>query len=227
MTNIQENLQSVIEKVRAATIAAHRAPNSVRLLAVSKSQSSEKIKLAFEAGQLAFGENYVQEALEKQAILQHLPIEWHFIGTIQSNKTKAIAEHFDWAHSVNSLKIANRLNEQRLLSQPPLNVCIEVNIDGSDTKSGVDPQAVLALAKEIQTLPRLRLRGLMIIPKSHADFQSQLIEFQKIVQLQRQLIQQGVSLDTLSMGMSSDFEAAIRAGSTLVRIGTAIFGERG
>lgn len=219
---INDRLNLILEKIRLAEIKHHRHSGSVSLLAVSKKQSIDKIREAFNAGQKSFAENYVQEALEKQAALRDLNIEWHFIGNIQSNKIKLIAGHFDWVHSVNRLSVAEKLNHYRESNENPLNICIEVNIDIEQTKSGVLPQDLFELAKNIVALKHLKLRGLMVIPeKNHVD------AFQKTAQLQQQLINDGFSLDTLSMGMSADFEAAIQAGSTIVRIGTAIFGERG
>ncbi len=213
-------LSDITYRIRAAEKKCHRAPNSVTLLAVSKNQSIEKIREAYLAGQTQFAENYVQEAIEKQSALSDLQIEWHFIGNIQSNKTKLIATHFDWVHSVNRFEIAKRLNDARD-AKHPLNVCIEVNIDDETTKSGAQSQDILSLAEKIKSLPNLRLRGLMVIPqKNHVD------AFEKTSALQQELIRKGFLLDTLSMGMSADFEAAIAAGSTMVRIGTAIFGER-
>lgn len=211
------NIQS---RIRTAETKSHRPPNSVTLLVVSKNQPIEKIREAFAAGQTRFAENYVQEAIKKQSALRGLAIEWHFIGTIQSNKTKLIATHFDWVHSINRFDIAQRLNNARDVKYP-LNICIEVNIDDEATKSGVSSQDVLSLAEKIKSLPNLVLRGLMVIPqKNHVD------AFEKTAALQQELIRSGFLLDTLSMGMSADFEAAIAAGSTMVRIGTAIFGEK-
>lgn len=213
-------LHQILARIRAAAQAAHRDADSVTLLAVSKNQSLEKIRNAFAAGQMRFAENYVQEAMEKQGALRDLSIEWHFIGNIQSNKIKLIATHFDWVHSVNCFDIAQRLNNARDATCP-LNICIEVNIDNEETKSGVSSQDVFLLAEKIKSLPNLALRGLMVIPqKNHVD------AFEKTAALQQELIRSGFLLDTLSMGMSADFEAAIAAGSTMVRIGTAIFGER-
>lgn len=219
---IHDNLSHLIERIHLAEDKHHRQRDSVTLLAVSKKQSAEKIRDAFHAGQKYFGENYVQEALKKQALLTDLTIEWHFIGTIQSNKIKMIAAHFDWVHSVNTVSAAEQLNAHRSPQLPPLNICIEVNIDSEKTKSGVAPDDVLSIAKKIMTLNNLNLRGLMIIPNTH----NAKAAFQQTHELQNQLIQSGILLDTLSMGMSADFELAIAAGSTLVRIGTAIFGER-
>ncbi len=213
-------LSDIARRIRAAEKKFHRTHNSVLLLAVSKNQPIEKIRNAFAAGQTRFAENYVQEAIEKQSTLHDLPIEWHFIGNIQSNKTKLIATHFDWVHSVNRFDIAQRLNKARD-AKHPLNICIEVNIDDEVTKSGVSSQDVFLLAEKIKSLPNLVLRGLMIIPqKNHVA------AFEKTARLQQELIRGGILLDTLSMGMSADFEAAIAAGSTMVRIGTGIFGER-
>lgn len=213
-------LHDIQSRICIAEKKHHRTPNSVTLLAVSKNQSIEKIHNVFDLGQTRFAENYVQEAIEKQNALSDLAIEWHFIGTIQSNKTKLIATHFDWVHSVNRFDIAQRLNNARD-EKNPLNICIEVNIDDETTKSGVSSQDVFSLAEKIKSLPNLRLRGLMVIPqKNHVD------AFKKTAALQQELIRSGFLLDTLSMGMSADFEAAIAAGSTMVRIGTAIFGER-
>lgn len=218
---IQENLTTINNRILAAEKKSHRAAGSVKLIAVSKKQSHEKIREAFLAGQTAFAENYAQEAIAKQSLLPDLKIEWHFIGTIQSNKTKLIATYFDWVHSVSRFEIAEKLNQYREMMQKPLNICIEVNIDCEPSKSGIAPEDVLPLAKKIILLKNLRLRGLMVIPEknnAHA--------FEKTAALQKKLMQAGLLLDTLSMGMSDDFEKAIQAGSTLVRIGTAIFGER-
>lgn len=193
------------------------------LLAVSKTQPAEAIREAFDAGLRDFGENYLQEALEKQADLADLPLRWHFIGPIQSNKTKAIAEHFDWVHSVDRLKIAQRLSEQRPDALGPLNICIQVNVSGEASKSGCSPEAVAALAETIATLPRLRLRGLMTIPAPTENPVEQRQAFARLRRLKETL---GADLDTLSMGMSQDLEAAIAEGATWVRIGTALFGAR-
>ncbi len=218
---IENNLAHITQLIHQAETRAHRTPNSVLLLAVSKKQSAEKIRQAYDAGQRAFGENYLQEAIDKQSQLKDCDIQWHFTGSIQSNKTKLIATHFDWVHSVDRLSIAQRLDAQRPPHLPPLNICIEVNIDDEESKSGVSPNDVLLLAKDIAALKHLKLRGLMIIPKKNSTE-----VFAQLAGLQNQLIQAGFLLDTLSMGMSSDFETAIAAGSTIVRIGTAIFGER-
>lgn len=218
---IQNNLISILKQIHLAEIKYHRTPGNVSLLAVSKKQSAEKIREAFNAGQKSFGENYLQEALEKQIALRDLNIEWHFIGNIQSNKAKLIAENFDWVHSVSRFSIAKKLNDHRPAHLEPLNICIEINIDDETTKSGVLIESVFELSQNIAALKHLKLRGLMIIPKKSSQN-----AFQKTAALQRELIVRGFLLDTLSMGMSADFEDAIAAGSTIVRIGTAIFGVR-
>ncbi|HYD75218.1 YggS family pyridoxal phosphate-dependent enzyme [Ramlibacter sp.] len=226
MTTIHDNLQTVRARIAAACAGAQRAVNDVTLLAVSKTFGPEAVREAHAAGQLAFGENYIQEAVEKMALLEDLPLEWHCIGPIQSNKTRLVAQHFDWAHTVDRLKIAQRLSDQRPEDKPPLSVCIQVNVDGGTTKSGVAPDEVAALAREVAQLPRLRLRGLMTIPEPAPDFDAQYQVHARATALFRQLQAQGLPLDTLSMGMSADLEAAIAAGSTMVRVGTAIFGGR-
>ena len=226
MTTIAANLQSVQERIARACAAANRDVNEVTLLAVSKTFGPDAVRAAHAAGARAFGENYIQEAVDKQATLADLPLQWHCIGPIQSNKTRLVAAHFDWAHSVDRLKIAQRLSEQRPVELPPLQVCIQVNIDGGDSKSGVAPQDALALAREIQGLPRLRLRGIMTIPEPAESFDAQLAVHRQARALFDQLRAAGLPLDTLSMGMTADLEAAIHAGSTMVRVGTAIFGNR-
>lgn len=219
--DIITQLNIINKKIRDAEIKAHREINSVSLLAVSKKQPAEKIREAYLAGQKLFGENYLQEALEKQKQLTDLDIEWHFIGSIQSNKTKLIAQHFNWVHGVDRFSIAEKLNLHRASFSSPLNICIEVNINEEKTKSGVMSENVFELAKQVNTLNHLKLRGLMIIPEKNNSG-----AFESAFQLQRKMILAGFDLDTLSMGMTSDFEEAILAGSTMVRIGTAIFGER-
>lgn len=226
MNTIQLNIQQIKNDIRECEIRYHRQPSSVSLLAVSKNQSIEKIREAIDAGQIAFGENYLQESLEKIAALGNEKIEWHFIGSIQQNKTKKIAENFAWVHSISDMKIAKRLNEQRPAHLPPLNICLQVNNSFEDTKSGIDPEFVLALAKYCDALPNLKLRGLMSIPAAKNTFDEQRIQFRNLRLLFDNLIENGFKIDTLSMGMSSDFEAAIAEGSTIVRIGTAIFGKR-
>lgn len=226
MTTIAHNLQSVRERVAAACAASQRPVEEVTLLAVSKTFGPEAVREAHAAGQRAFGENYIQEAVEKMALLADLPLEWHCIGAIQSNKTRLVATHFDWAHTVDRPKIAERLAEQRPPQLPPLNVCIQVNVDGGATKSGVAPSAAADLARLVAALPRLRLRGLMTIPEPAATHEAQLAVHREAAALYRALQAEGLPLDTLSMGMTADLEAAIEAGSTMVRVGTAIFGGR-
>jgi len=223
---IPDHLQTVRRRIADACADHGRNPNSVQLLAVSKTHGPEMVEAAYRAGQSAFGENYVQEAVEKITTLRHLPLQWHCIGPIQSNKTRLVAEHFDWIHTVDRLKIAQRLSEQRPASMAPMQVCIQVNVDGGPTKSGVAPDEVLALAQAVHVLPRLRLRGLMCIPEPAPDFEASCALFKRARDLFLSLNAQGLALDTLSMGMSSDLEAAIASGSTMVRVGSAIFGER-
>ena len=226
MIDIANNLASINKQIREYEITYHRKPESVFLLAASKGQSADKLQQAIDAGQLAFGENYLQEALEKQAILANQPIEWHFIGTIQSNKTKKIAEHFNWVHSVSDKRICERLNNQRPANLPPLNVCLEVNVSNEPTKSGINLDEVMSLVEYCASLPRLKLRGLMTIPIPSEDFNAQRAEFNKLSVLFAELNKKNYNLDTLSMGMSHDMQAAIAEGATIVRVGTAIFGSR-
>jgi len=226
MTMIQTQLQTVRDRMTAACLAAGRAPDAVSLLAVSKTFDAQAVAEAYVAGQTAFGENYIQEAVQKITALRHLPLQWHCIGPIQSNKTRLVAEHFDWVHTVDRLKVAQRLSEQRPAGLPPLQVCLQVNVDGGDTKSGVPPEAALALAQQVAALPQLRLRGIMSIPEPAPDFVAACALFARVKTVFDALNAEGLALDTLSMGMSADMEAAIHAGSTLVRVGTAIFGGR-
>lgn len=226
MTAILSNLQAVKMAVVRAARAAGRGGDEVRLLAVSKTFAAEAVREAYHAGQLAFGENYLQEALDKVEALRDLPLEWHFIGPVQSNKTRPIAEHFAWVHSVDRLKIAERLSAQRPPGLPPLNICLEVNVSGEASKSGVAAAELLPLARAVAALPRIRLRGLMAIPAPADDEAAQRRPFAQLRHLLEDLQRQGLPLDTLSMGMSHDFAAAIREGATIVRIGTAIFGAR-
>ena len=198
----------------------------VTLLAVSKAQSAEKLREAYEAGQAKFGENYLQEALNKQAELADLNIEWHFIGPIQSNKTQPIAQHFSWVHGVDRMKIAQRLNDARPDDLPPLQICLQVNISGEASKSGVAPNALLELVKAVSALPKLTLRGLMTIPEPTNDAALQHRQFQQMRELLQNLSKEGYALDTLSMGMSNDYQIAIQEGATMVRVGSAIFGAR-
>jgi hypothetical protein len=225
-STIPPQLRQVQERIQQACVTAARDPLSVRLLAVSKTFPASQVAEAFAAGQTVFGENYIQEAVEKITALAHLPLEWHCIGPIQSNKTRLVAEHFDWVHSVDRLKIAQRLSEQRPDNLAPLNVCLQINIDGGPTKSGVAPAEALALAQAVAQLPRLRLRGIMTIPEPSENFASASKAHRDARALFDALCQSGLALDTLSMGMSADLEAAISEGSTMVRLGSAIFGGR-
>jgi pyridoxal phosphate enzyme (YggS family) len=224
--SIADNLAQVHAQIHASCQAAGRAESSVRLLAVSKTWGADAVRAAHAAGQTAFGENYIQEAVDKITALQDLPLEWHCIGPIQSNKTRLVAEHFDWVHSIDRLKIAQRLSEQRPAQLPPLQVCIQVNVDGGETKSGVSPQDLPALAQAVAALPNMQLRGLMTIPEpAESEAAARAVHRQARLLLES-LIAQGLALDTLSMGMSADMAPAIAEGSTLVRVGTAIFGRR-
>jgi pyridoxal phosphate enzyme (YggS family) len=223
MSTIAENISTLAERIDNAAQAVQRDPASVGLLAVSKTKPAGDLREAYAAGLRDFGENYLQEALGKQSELSDLPLIWHFIGPIQSNKTRAIAENFAWVHSVDRLKIAQRLSEQRPADLPPLNICIQVNVGGEASKSGCTPQDLPALAQAIGALPNLRLRGLMAIPEPTEDSDEQNAAFAAVRTLQDQL---NLPLDTLSMGMSHDLEAAIAQGATWVRIGTALFGAR-
>ena len=230
MTAIASHLQTVTRNIESAALKADRDPKAVTLLAVSKTRPPEDILEAAEAGQFAFGENYEQEAVAKIETIRKsrpdLKLEWHFIGPIQSNKTRSIAEHFDWVHSVDREKIARRLSEQRPNGLPPLNICLQINISREKTKSGIFPEELPKLAKAISAMPQLRLRGLMAIPEPESDPEKQREPFAAMKILFDELVQDGYDLDTLSMGMSDDMETAIREGATTVRIGTAIFGKR-
>ncbi len=223
MSTIEKNIAKVAARIREAAQAVGRDPASVGLLAVSKTQPAAAIREAAEAGVRDFGENYLQEALDKQAELSELPLTWHFIGPIQSNKTKSIAEHFDWVHSVDRLKIAQRLSDQRPAELSPLNICLQVNVSGEASKSGCAPEELLQLAQAVAAMPQLRLRGLMCIPAPSEDPAEQRAAFARLRALRDEL---PLPLDTLSMGMSQDLEAAIAEGATWVRIGTALFGAR-
>ena len=223
MSTIADNIAQVSSRIHAAALAAKRDEDSVQLLAVSKTKPAEALREAYAAGLRDFGENYLQEALSKQLELADLPLIWHFIGPIQSNKTRAIAEHFAWVHSVDRLKIAQRLSEQRPAELPPLNICIQVNVSGEASKSGCTPADLPALANAISELPRIKLRGLMAIPEPTEDRAAQDAAFAAVQRLQASL---NLPLDTLSMGMSHDLESAIAQGATWVRIGTALFGAR-
>ncbi|MFH4895007.1 YggS family pyridoxal phosphate-dependent enzyme [Vibrio sp. Y42_MX_L11] len=230
MSSIQQNIEHITSQIRYDEQKCGRTPESVQLLAVSKTKPVEAILEAYQAGQTAFGENYVQEGVSKvQHFAEHYPdnrIEWHFIGPIQSNKSRLVAEHFDWVHTIDRTKIAQRLNDQRPSELKPLQVLIQVNTSGEASKSGVTEAEVFELAELISRLPNLTLRGLMSIPANLSDYESQLHEFQKLATLKQTLEAQFPEIDTLSMGMSGDMTAAIEAGSTMVRIGTAIFGVR-
>ncbi len=226
MTTISANLQAVRERIGAAARQAGRAPDEICLVAVSKTRPAEDVRAAAAAGQRRFAENYVQEAIAKAELLRDLTLEWHFIGPLQSNKTRAVAETFSWVHSVDRLRIAERLAEQRPPQLPALNVCLQVNVSGEASKSGVAADALPALARAVAALPRLKLRGLMAIPAPAADRAQQRSAFRCLRLAFEELKAAGLPLDTLSMGMTDDLEAAILEGTTLVRVGTAIFGER-
>jgi hypothetical protein len=223
MSTIAENIAKVGERIREAAQASQRDYAAIGLLAVSKTKPAAAVRQAHAAGLTDFGENYLQEALDKQAELSDLPLSWHFIGPIQSNKTRPIAEHFAWVHSVDRLKVAERLSAQRPAQLPPLNICLQVNVSGEASKSGCTPEQLPALAQAVSQLPNLKLRGLMTIPQPTDDLATQHAAFARLRQLQDSL---NLDLDTLSMGMSHDLEAAIAEGATWVRIGTALFGAR-
>jgi len=228
MTTLEQRLAGVRQRIAQACLAAHRDPAGVSLLAVSKLQPAQAVRQARQAGQRAFGENYAQEALDKMAALSDLRagVEWHLIGPLQSNKTRAVAEAFDWVHSVDRLKIAQRLSDQRPPGLPPLNICLQVNISGEASKSGLAPEELPDVARAAAALPRLRLRGLMAIPEPAQGFEAQRAPHRALRLLLQRLQAQGLDLDTLSMGMSDDLEAAVAEGSTMVRLGTAVFGAR-
>ncbi len=226
MIGVTENLNVVRGQLHAALTAAGRDTKDVTLLAVSKRKPASAVRALAEAGHSDFGENQLQEALAKQEELADLDITWHFIGSIQSNKTRSIAEHFDWVHAVDRLKIARRLDEQRPAELGPLNICLQVNIDDEESKSGVSPEDLPALASAVASLPNLALRGLMCLPAIRETEDEQRVPFARLRELAEQLARDGLELDTLSMGMSGDYEAAIAEGATIVRIGTALFGAR-
>jgi pyridoxal phosphate enzyme (YggS family) len=219
-------MQAVRERIERAARAAGRDPSGIRLLAVSKTFSPAAIREAFQGGQHAFGENYMQEAIQKMDALVDLPVEWHYIGPIQSNKTKPLAERFQWVHSIDRLRIAERLSAARPADLPPLDICIQVNVSDESTKSGITPGQALELASQVKALPRLRLRGLMTIPEPTDDRALQLERFAQLRRLKERIASAGIALDTLSMGMTDDLEAAIEEGATLIRVGRGIFGER-
>lgn len=226
MAAINDNLQAVVARIRDAARAAGRDPSAVSLLAVTKTVPPGMIEEACAAGLRSFGENYVQEALEKRTALKVPDVHWHLIGPLQSNKTRAAAECFDWVHTVDREKVARRLSEARSAEAPPLNILVQVNVSGESTKSGVPAAEAAALARSIAGLPRLRLRGLMSIPEPTADEKLQRERFRAVRELFDSLNNQGLGVDTLSMGMSQDLESAVAEGSTMVRVGTAIFGAR-
>jgi pyridoxal phosphate enzyme (YggS family) len=228
MATIASNIQQVHQRIATACAAAQRPVQSVTLLTVSKTFDAAAVRQAVEAGETRFGENYVQEALDKIAALAALRarVEWHLIGPLQSNKTRAVAEAFDWVHSLDRWKVAQRLSEQRPAHLPPLQVCLQVNVDGETSKSGVAPEEIPALAAEVAKLPRLTLRGLMSIPEPTSDVSRQHAQHRQVRDLLADLQARGLAVDTLSMGMSADLEAAIAEGATVVRIGSAIFGAR-
>jgi len=226
MSAIADNLQAVQARITKAAAAAGRSPESVRLLAVSKTWPLASVIEAADAGQRAFGENYVQEGIDKIAAISGRNLEWHFIGPLQSNKSKAVAEAFDWVHSIDRLKIAERLSAQRPAYLTPLQVCVQVNVSGEASKSGCRPDETLALCRAVAALPGLNLRGLMAIPEPSDDPAAQRAPFRQLREIFNHVRAAGLPLDTLSMGMSHDLEAAVAEGATIVRIGTAIFGER-
>lgn len=226
MSGLSGRLQNLVTRIARAASDAGRDPVGIRLLAVSKTWPAESVREAAAAGQRAFGENYVQEGVAKVEALADLDLEWHFIGPLQSNKTRPVANSFAWVHSIDRLKIAQRLSEQRDVFLPPLQVCIQVNVSGEASKSGVSPAELPDLARAVAALPRLKLRGLMTIPEPTSDVALQRSRFAMLRQLMDDLRADGLELDTLSMGMSDDLEAAIAEGSTMVRVGTAIFGSR-
>lgn len=226
MEFIEKNLIHLKDLIRDYERNYNRPPGSVKFLAASKTQLPSTMSILYHAGQKAFGENFLQEALKKMAVLSHLDIEWHFIGRIQSNKTKKIAEHFAWVQSVVDIAIAERLNAQRPQTLPPLNICIEVNVSHEPSKAGIAINHVIELAEACRRLPNLKLRGLMAIPAPSLDFDINRKQFHSMLVIQHILEDRGIHIDTLSMGMSNDFEAAIAEGSTMVRIGTALFGPR-
>ncbi|MCI0505412.1 MAG: YggS family pyridoxal phosphate-dependent enzyme [Gammaproteobacteria bacterium] len=226
MSRIAQNLMKISQRIEKAAKVAGRDSSTVNILAVSKTHSMDKIREAYAAGLTRFGESYVQEAIPKIKALASLPLEWHFIGPIQSNKTRDIAEHFDWVQSVDRLKIASRLNEQRPKELKPLNICVQINISMEDSKSGIVQQALHEFAAQLKPLRRLKLRGLMAIPQKTADEHQQRAFFAALRRLFDDLNQEGYQLDTLSMGMTNDLEAAVIEGSTLLRIGSGLFGAR-
>lgn len=230
MESIASRLKAVTDQINSAILASGRAPGSVDLLAVSKTFGPDAVLEAVRVGHRTFGENYVQEALDKitalQALAPDVVLSWHFIGPLQSNKTKPVAEHFDWVHTVDREKIARRLSEQRPAGMSPVNICLQINVSGEESKSGIVPDEALSLAQVVSTLPGLRLRGLMAIPAPTEEVAEQHAAFARLRQLRDNIVAAGIPLDTLSMGMSSDLVPAITEGATIVRVGSAIFGQR-
>jgi pyridoxal phosphate enzyme (YggS family) len=226
MSTIETRLQALHDRIARAADAAGRQPDHIRLIAVSKTFSAQAVRAAAAWGQRGFGENYAQEGIDKMLEVDDPGLEWHFIGPIQSNKTRMLAAHFHWVQSVDRLKVAERLAQQRPPQLAPLQLCIQVNVSGEVTKSGVEPSALVALANQVALLPRLRLRGLMAIPAPTPHLELQRRQFRRLRELRDELADRGLPLDTLSMGMSDDLEAAIAEGATMVRVGRAIFGER-
>jgi pyridoxal phosphate enzyme (YggS family) len=226
MSTLASALQSVRARIDRAARAAGRGGSEIQLLAVSKTWPAPRLREAWQAGQRAFGENYAQEGVQKIGQLSDLTIEWHFIGPVQSNKTRALAENFAWVHSVDREKIAERLSAARPPELPPLNVCLQVNVSGEATKGGVAPADVCALARAVARLPHMRLRGLMTLPQPEHDQEAQRKWFRMLREIRDRVAAEGIALDTLSMGMSDDLEAAILEGATIVRVGTAVFGPR-
>ncbi len=226
MIGVTENLALISDLLAKSAVEAQREPGTVKLLAVSKKQPVDKIFEAAKAGQRDFGENFVQEGLDKIEKTASLDLVWHFIGHLQTNKTRAVAEHFDWVHTIDRQKTAGRLSRQRPPEKPPLNICLQVNIDDEDAKSGISPDELPELARAVQELPNLKLRGLMCLPASRDTPDEQREPFAKLRELAVSLSASGIEIDTLSMGMSGDYDAAIAEGATVVRIGTAIFGPR-
>lgn len=226
MLDIAQSLEKVKQRIADAAMVANRNADEIQLLAVSKTKPLEMVQAAYQAGQQAFGENYLQDALPKISALSDLAIEWHYIGKLQSNKCKEIAQNFAWVHGVDRLKHARLLSEYRTTDQAPLQVCIQVNLSGEASKNGITPNDTLALAQSIKLLPNIQLRGLMTMPNPNSPEQEQAAVFQQLAELKNQLNHENLTLDTLSMGMSGDLELAITAGSTMVRVGTDIFGTR-
>jgi pyridoxal phosphate enzyme (YggS family) len=224
--HLLNRLDEIRTRIASAAMHCGRSPDSVALVAISKGQPAAAVRRLASGGQLVFGENYVQEAVPKLTELADLDLTWHFTGQLQTNKTRIVAEHFDWVHTLDRERIAVRLSEQRPADRPPLNICIQIKLADEPGKAGIEPAAAATLAEAVQALPRLRLRGLMCIPPPCKSPAEQLALFTQLASCRDQLSERGLQLDTLSMGMSSDMEAAIQAGSTMVRIGTALFGER-